>query len=225
LSPGSAFSRSTFNPEAAGCVMVRMLEEAGVKALYGTAFVDTVVKSAVGGDSITEVIVENAAGRQAIRGKVFIEGSGTAEVVARSGAPFVRGGGRSPPMSHRTESTGRFPAHTVDHERGRLRAVAAYQRRENDPTLAKLIAAARAAGTFLPTLPGPRLRGTGTGAYGNHYIGHPTPDMSPIQGPGTFVFWQNVPYEWALHMDDDAEHAARAKMAMRELHRCGRRGF
>ncbi|MBI2320465.1 MAG: FAD-dependent oxidoreductase, partial [Betaproteobacteria bacterium] len=96
LERGSAFSRSTFNPEGAGCVMVRMLDEAGVKALYGTAFVDTEVKSGAGDDSITEVIVENASGRQAIRGKVFIDGSGTAEVVARAGAPFVRGGGPQP---------------------------------------------------------------------------------------------------------------------------------
>ena len=50
LAPGSAFSRSTFNPEGAGCVMLRMLEEAGVKALYGTAFVDAVVKSGAGND-------------------------------------------------------------------------------------------------------------------------------------------------------------------------------
>src|ERR1039458_1372224 len=63
LKPGSAFSRSTANPEGAGCVMVRTLEETGVRALYGTAFVDVVVKSEVGDGSITEVIVENASGR------------------------------------------------------------------------------------------------------------------------------------------------------------------
>nr|MDQ2736832.1 FAD-dependent oxidoreductase [Pseudomonadota bacterium] len=38
-----------------------------------------------------------------------------------------------------------------------------------------------------------------------------------MQGPGTFILWQNVPYEWALHMDDDAEHASRAKSALRGL--------
>jgi hypothetical protein len=41
--------------------------------------------------------------------------------------------------------------------------------------------------------------------------------MSPIQGPGTFILWQNVPYEWALHMDDDAEHASRARKDLRQL--------
>jgi hypothetical protein len=41
--------------------------------------------------------------------------------------------------------------------------------------------------------------------------------MSPIQGPGTFIFWQNVPYEWALHMDESASDMARAKIAMRQF--------
>ena len=216
LKPGSAFSRSTFNPEAAGCVMVRMLEEAGVRALYGTTFVDAVVKNGAGGDSITEVIVENASGTQAIRGKVYIDGSGTAEVVARSGAPFVRGGGPQPPTvawdQHKRPIPGAllWIMSGIDFAR-----VAAYQWRENDPALAKLIAAARAAGDIPPDLYRPRL--SGTGAYGHHYIGHPTVDMSPIQGPGTFVFWQNVPYEWALHMDDDAADQARAKKSMRQF--------
>ena len=216
LKPGSPFARSTFNPEAAGCVMVRMLEEAGVRAQYGTAFVDAVVTGGEEDDSITEVMVENASGRQAIRGKVFIDGTGAAEVVARAGAPFVRGGGPQP-------STVAWDAHNrpvpgallwimsgIDFAR-----VADYQQRENDPTLGRLIAAASAAGDIPAHLYRPRL--SGTGVYGNAYIGHPTLDMSPIQGPGTFIFWQNVPYEWGLHMDDSAEDEGRAKKAMREL--------
>ena len=43
--------------------------------------------------TIEAIIIENASGRQAIKGKVFVDSSGTAEVVARAGAPFVRGGG------------------------------------------------------------------------------------------------------------------------------------
>lgn len=93
--PGTAFTRSTFNPEKAGCIMVKLLQEAGVRSFYGTAFVDVVVKSGSGDGTITEVIVENASGRQAIRGKVFVDGSGTAQVAAQAGAPFVRGGRRA----------------------------------------------------------------------------------------------------------------------------------
>jgi hypothetical protein len=216
LKPGSAFTRSSFNPEAAGCIMVRMLEEAGVRALYGTAFVDTVVKSDAAGDTISEVIVENASGRQAIRGKIFIESTGTAEVVARSGAPFVRGGGPQPASVDWDGQNRPIPGAVLWIMSGiDFAQVAAYQKRENDPTLTKLITAARGAGDIPAILYRPRLSGTGT--YGNHYIGHPTLDMSPIQGPSTFILWQNVPYEWTLHMDDSAEDEARAKKTMREL--------
>ncbi len=216
LAPGSAFSRSSFNPEGAGRVMARMLEEAGVRALYGTAFVDAVLRNGPRDDSIGEVIVENASGTQAIRGKVFIDGSGTAELAARSGAPFVRGGGPQPPgvawdgRNRPVPGAMLWIMSGIDFAR-----VAACQRRENDPLLSKLIAAARAAGDIPPDLYRPRL--CGTPAYGNAYIGHPTVDMSPIQAPGTFLFWQNVPYEWALHVDDDAGDEARAKKSMREF--------
>lgn len=216
LKPGSAFSKSTFNPEKAGCVMAKMLQEAGVKSMYGTTFVDAVVKSGPGDDTITEVIVENASGRQTIRGKVFVDGSGTAEVVARAGAPFVRGGGPQPPTvvwdgQNRPVPGGLLWIMTdIDFTK-----VALYQKTKNDPTLSKLISAAKAAGDIPPDLYRPRL--TGTCVYSNSYIGHPTLDMNPIQGSGTFIFWQNVPYEWALHMDDSAEDETRAKIAMREF--------
>jgi hypothetical protein len=39
--------------------------------------------------------------------------------------------------------------------------------------------------------------------------------MSPIAADGTYVLWQNVPYEWGLHMDDDATDHARAKRSLR----------
>ena len=212
LKPGSAFSRSSFNPEGAGCIMVRMLEEAGVKALYGTSFVDAVVSNA----SISQIIVANASGMQAVRGKVFVDGSGTAEVAARSGVPFVRGGGPQPATVQWDGQNRPIPGALLWIMSGiDFAQVVAYQKRERDPTLAKLIAAARAAGDIPADLYRPRM--SGAGVYGNNYIGHPTLDMSPIQGPGTFIFWQNVPYEWALHMDDDAEDASRAKRALREF--------
>ena len=216
LKPGSAFTRSSFNPEGAGCVMVRMLEEAGVRALYGTVFVDAVVKSGRDDGTITEVIVESASGRQAIRGKVFVDGSGTAELVARAGSPFVRGGGSQPVTVSGDSQVRPIPGALLWIMSGiDFAQVAAYQKRANDPLLEQLIAAARTEGNIPPHLYRPRL--FGEGVYGQHYIGHPTLDMSPIQGPGTFILWQNVPYEWALHMDDDAADQARAKQAMREL--------
>lgn len=216
LKPGSPFGRASFNPDAAGNIMLRMLDEAGVRAIYGAAFVDVEMQPDGGQRRITHAIIETVQGRQAIRGRVFIEGSGTAEVVARAGAPFVRGGGRQPETVARDEQERPIPGGLLWIMSGiDFAQTAAYQRRENDPALSKLINAARAAGDIPPELYRPRL--ADQGVYGDHYIGHPTVDMSPIQGPGTFILWQNVPYEWALHMDEDTEHASRAKRELRRL--------
>ena len=216
LPPGSAFQRTSFNPDGAGNVMLRMLDEAGVQALYGAAFVDVVMVAEGDGRRITHAIVETVEGRRAIAGRLFVEGTGTSEVVARAGAPFVRGGGRQPETVAHDGQSRPVPGGLlwimggIDFAR-----TAAYQKTADDPRLERLIARARAAGDIPPELYRPRL--ADKGVYGDHYIGHPTVDMSPIQGPGTFILWQNVPYEWALHMDDDAEHASRAKRELRRL--------
>jgi hypothetical protein len=60
-----------------------------------------------------------------------------------------------------------------------------------------------------------RPRMAGRNVYGDLYIGHPTVDMSPVAEQGTYVLWQNVPYEWALHMDDDTGDRTRAERALR----------
>ena len=57
----------------------------------------------------------------------------------------------------------------------------------------------------------------GSNVYGESYIGHPTVEMSPIDGDGGFILWQNAPYEWGLHMDDNAGDAARASRELRAL--------
>jgi hypothetical protein len=217
LKPGSPFSRSSFNPEGAGCVMVKMLEEAGVTAMYGTAFVDVAMEKSGSGESrIAQAIVHNASGTQAVRGLIFIDGSGTAEVAARAGVPFVRGGGPQPASAHWDGVERPIPGAILWIMSGiRFEKVVEYQQREGDPRLDRLIARARAAGDIPDHLYRPRMGGENV--YGTHYIGHPTLDMSPIQGPGTFVMWMNVPYEWGLHMDDDAADAARARASLREL--------
>jgi 2-polyprenyl-6-methoxyphenol hydroxylase-like FAD-dependent oxidoreductase len=216
LAPGSPFRRSSFNPDGAGNVMVKMLEEAGVHAIYGASFADVEMEQDGAERRITHAIYETVEGRQAVRGRVFVEGSGTGEVVARAGCPFVRGGGRQPETVTQDAAKRPIPGGLLWIMGGiDFAETAAYQKREDDPALAKLIAKARAAGDIPPELYRPRL--ASQGVYGDHYIGHPTVDMSPIQGPGTFILWQNVPYEWALHMDDDAEHASRAKKELRRL--------
>lgn len=206
---GSPFSRSTFNPDGAGCVLVKMLEEAGVRSMYNTLFLDTIVQDNIyGDDTIEAVIVQNASGKQAIRGKIFVDGSGTSEVVARSGAPFIRGGGGSEgwpiPGGQLWTMSG------VDYLK-----LHDYQKSTNDWALSNLIAAALAAGDIPADLYRPRL--PGANIYGSLYIGHPTIDMNPTGGPGGWIFWENIPYEWALHMDDSAEDMNRGRAAMRDF--------
>jgi hypothetical protein len=212
--PDAPFTRQSFNPEGAGNVMANMLKEAGVIALYGTSFVDAIVKPGINNDRIEAIIVENASGRQAITGKIFIEGSGTAQLATRAGVPFVRGGGGQPETAKWDGIERPVPGgllwimSDID-----FAAVARHQKDAKDPTLEKLIAEATAAGDIPPGLYRPRMQGSNV--YGDLYIGHPTLDMSPMQADGTFIFWQNVPYEWALHMDESADDEARAKQALR----------
>lgn len=216
LPPGSPFRRSSFNPDAAGNIMSRMLEEAGVRTCYGADFVDVTLDRHGTESSIREAIVETASGRQAIRGRIFIDGSGTSEVVARAGAPFVRGGGRQPETVRQDGCSRPIPGGLLWIMSGiDFARTWSYQKRGNDATLAKLIGRARKDAAIPDDLYRPRLECDGV--YGRQYIGHPTVDMSPIQGPGTFILWQNVPYEWSLHMDDDGEHASRAMREMRRL--------
>ncbi len=88
-----------------------------------------------------------------------------------------------------------------------------YQQTSNDPLLTNLIAEVGAAGDVPSMLYRPRMGGANV--YGESYIGHPTVDMSPIDDDGGFILWQNVPYEWALRMDEIAVDAARARREMR----------
>ncbi|MDP6172719.1 MAG: FAD-dependent oxidoreductase [Rhodospirillales bacterium] len=216
LKPGSDFIRQSFNPEGAGCVMAEMLAEVGVETLFGSAFVDATVKAGSGNDRITSVIIENASGRQAVRGKIFIDGTGTAELVAKSGAPFVRGGGPQPQGADWDGQNRPVPGGLLWIMSGiDLTRLTNYQQSTNDPMLSQLIKEASAAGDIPDGLYRPRMGGTGV--YGNAYIGHPTLDMSPIQADGPFIIWQNVPDEWDVHMDDDGAHEARAKSTLRQF--------
>lgn len=216
MKPDATFRRQSFNPEGAGSVMATMLEEAGVIALYGTSFVDTVLKPGTGDDSIAAIIVENASGRQAITGRVFVEGSGTAQLAASAGVPFVSGGGGQPEGTNWDGVNRPIPGGLLwimsDIDFSKVRA---HQESARDPTLAKVIEEARAAGDIPPELYRPRM--SGKDVYGDLYIGHPTIDMSPMQTDGSFILWQNVPYEWALHMDERADDDARAKRELRAL--------
>lgn len=213
--PDQAFARASFNPEGAGSVMTTMLKEAGVTALYATSFVDCVVEEGGSGDrTITAIIVENASGRQAITGKIFIEGSGTAQLAASAGAPFIPGGGGQPETANWDGVKRPIPGGLLWIMSGiDFNKTAAHQKSAKDPMLEKLMAEASAAGDLPEGLYRPRMKGANV--YGSLYIGHPTIDMSPMLADGTFILWQNVPYEWALRMDEKAEDESRARRELR----------
>ncbi len=212
---GADFTRLTFNPEGAGCVMADLLHEAGVTALYGTLFVDCIMERRAGDDRITAIVVENASGRQAITGRIFVEGSGTGQVVAAAGAPFTPGGGGQPEAAGWDGVARPIPGGLLWTMSGvNFDRLSRHQRDAQDPMLEKTIAEARAAGDIPAGLYRPRMAG-GAAVYGSAYIGHPTIDMSPISTDGTYVFWQNAPYEMALRMDQSGEDQATAIRLLR----------
>jgi len=64
-----------------------LLVSAGAEVLFHTSAVDTVLAD---DGSIDAVVIESKSGRQAVRGSVFIDGSGDADIAAFAGAPFER---------------------------------------------------------------------------------------------------------------------------------------
>ncbi len=78
-----------FKAEELKLLADRMLKEAGVKVLYHTSFVDSVVE----GDKISRVIVAKKEGLSAIDVKVVVDCTGDGDVSAFSGVPYTMGNG------------------------------------------------------------------------------------------------------------------------------------
>lgn len=212
--PGDDFVRLSFNPEGAGGVMAQMLHAAGAVALYDTRFVDCLVDHRGGDGCIRAIVVENNSGRFAISGRIFIDGSGTGLLAAKAGVPCVSGGGPQPEGAAWDGVNRPVPGgllwtmHGID-----LPALTRHQKHADDPMLQKVIAEARAAGDIPEGLYRPAMNGRHV--YASMYIGHPTLDMSPMDADGSFILWQNVPYELGLHMDESGEDNALAMRLLR----------
>ncbi|HZG76073.1 MAG TPA: FAD-dependent oxidoreductase, partial [Paenibacillus sp.] len=80
-------SMTPFDPEGMKLLLFDMVEEAGVELMLHTVVADAVRD----GNRVVAVVVENKSGRQAIVPKIVIDCSADADVVARIGAPFVKG--------------------------------------------------------------------------------------------------------------------------------------
>jgi hypothetical protein len=72
------------DPEILKCVLNDMAEEAGVKLLLHSYFVNALVEK----DIVKGVVFESKSGRQAVLGKVIVDTTGDGDVYASAGAPF-----------------------------------------------------------------------------------------------------------------------------------------
>ena len=78
-----------FDPEALKYLYFDMLHEAGVKLRVNSLVVDTIVRD----NKIEAVVVETLTRRELIKGKIFIDCTGSADVVVRAGAEAALGTG------------------------------------------------------------------------------------------------------------------------------------
>ena len=78
-----------FDPEALKYLYFDMLQEAGVKLRVNSLVVDTIVQD----HKIEAVVVETLTRREMIKGKIFIDCTGSADVVVRAGAAATLGTG------------------------------------------------------------------------------------------------------------------------------------
>ena len=76
-----------FDAETFKRVADLMAQEAGVQVLLHTLVTDVIMD----GGKIAAVIIENKSGRQAVRAKIVIDGTGDADIVFRAGAPTQKG--------------------------------------------------------------------------------------------------------------------------------------
>src|SRR5512135_123014 len=80
-----------FDPEELKFLYFTLLRQAGVKLRVNSLIVDTVVHDG----RIEAIVVETLTRRELIKGKIFIDATGSAEVVTRSGSPAALGSGEN----------------------------------------------------------------------------------------------------------------------------------
>ncbi len=192
--------RFAYDPGMLSCVMNDMMEESSVKFLLRSLFVDTKVE----GDTIKAVIVENASGRQAIEGKVFVDATGRGDVVARAGCPYT---GPANEFGLPMPPGLMWKMSDVDIDK-------LFEYEKKDPGLDMITEKAKAKGEL------PYYRPKKTVAemkyIDRQYSGHPRLEMTPVVYPGDILLWAPLPYEWGLNCAEKAEDLTRAEIHVRK---------
>ena len=82
LKPGECPYAVSFDPEVLKKVALEMLWEAGIDIMLHTLFAD----APADGRNVSAAVVENKSGRQAIKGRIYVDATGDGDLCARAGA-------------------------------------------------------------------------------------------------------------------------------------------
>lgn len=194
-----------FDPDMMACVMNDICLESNVKLSFRDLFVDCVVEDG----SIKAVVVENPSGRQAIKGKVFIDCTGRGDVVARSGSPF-RSQGNDEGWGHMAAGL-MYKMSNVDIDR-------LFDYEMKDPGLQVAMEKARVRGECPPyhdKMSPEWMRSIGT-LYNGWHTGHPRLEMMPWLYPGDIMCWSIPPYSLKLNPAESVEDATTLEILCRK---------
>lgn len=194
-----------FDPDMMGVVMNDICEEAGVNLSFRNNFVDCVVEN----DSIKYVLVENPGGRQAIKGKVFIDCSGRGDVVARAGSPF-RSQGNDEGWGHQAAGL-MWKMSNVD-----IKKMLDYEK--DDPGLQAAMekAAVRGECPHYHAKRSPEwMKSIGT-LYNGWHTGHPRLEFMPWLYEGDVMLWSIPPYDLKLNPAESVEDATTCEIQSRK---------
>jgi FAD dependent oxidoreductase len=112
LSLRSMIKAQVYDLSAYKIVLDQLMQSSGVKLLFHAMGVGVHMSA---GNRIDALFIESKSGRAAIRGKVFIDCSGDADIAAWSGAPFEYGDGKGNTLY----PSMKFRINNVDPERAR----------------------------------------------------------------------------------------------------------
>lgn len=194
-----------FDPDLMGCVMNDLCEEAGVIMSFRNNFVDCVVEDG----TIKYVIVENPGGRQAIKGKVFIDCTGRGDVVARAGSPY-RSQGNDEGWGHMAAGL-MWKCSEVD-----IQKLLDYERM--DPGLGAAMQKAKARGElphYHDKMTPEWMANIGT-LYNGWHTGHPRLEMMPWVYPNDLMMWSIPPYQLKLNPAESVEDATVCEVQCRK---------